>query len=595
MSMSFGLGANLKIGTSQKLTPQMQQAIRLLQLSSIELEQEVQVQLDSNPMLERDDGGDDALDNTEDLTRLDNNLDALNNINSSNNTDYQDNVQESLHSTAAVNKEEITYSEHDKTQTNNQDSLEKLEQPNMDDSAVDTDWSNLYNHESTGLSRVDTSDMADYQGNTTSTIQDHIRWQLNFKHLSETDMLIADYLIDAMDDSGFINLSLDELCQSFATIASFYQWEELIEHAEIEAVLHIIQSCDPSGAGARDLSECLTIQLNKLPDSTPHIHHAKTLLAHSQYLLSNNINQLLVETQLSIEDIEPALTLIRTLNPAPGQAYANTQPNYSTEPESYDIPDVLVSIVHETDIQIGQHNQSSASLPAYTDQLNPDTVLNTSSEPINKPINKPINEPMANEQTDAVTWRVELNPDTLPKLKINQEYASLVKRGDSSADNMYLRNNLSDAKLFIRSIQERNQNLLKVATCIVQRQQQFLLHGATAMQPLILKEVAEEVELHESTVSRITTSKSMLTPQGLFSLKYFFSSSVSGCDGDVSSTAICAMIEALVTTENPKKPLSDSAIAQHLHEQGINIARRTVAKYREQLNIGSSTQRKQRY
>lgn len=591
--MSFGLGANLKIGTSQKLTPQMQQAIRLLQLSSIELEQEVQAQLDSNPMLERDDSGDDALDNTEDASRLDNNLDALNNISSSNNTDHQNSTQDPIHSSETTYKENT--SNIDKSANSNMDSLEKLENPTMDDSAVDTDWSNLYNHESTGLSRVDTSEMADYQGNTTSSIQDHIRWQLNFKHLSETDMLIADYLVDAMDDSGFINLSLDELCQSFATIACFYQWEDAIEHAEIEAVLHIIQSCDPIGAGARDLSECLTIQLNKLPDTTPHIDHAKALLAHSQYLLSNNINKLLAETQLSIENIEPALTLIRTLNPAPGQAYANTQPTYGIEPESYDIPDVLVSMVHETNTHINQQSsQQSADLYDYaandskSDASPADMhALDQNNEQTDKQTN--------NELTDAVTWRVELNPDTLPKLKINQEYASLVKRGDNSPDNTYLRNNLSDAKLFIRSIQERNQNLLKVATCIVQRQEQFLLHGATAMQPLILKEVADEVELHESTVSRITTSKSMLTPQGLFSLKYFFSSSVSGCDGDVSSTAICAMIEALITTENPKKPLSDSAIAQHLHEQGINIARRTVAKYREQLNIGSSTQRKQRY
>ncbi|MBS9780531.1 MAG: RNA polymerase factor sigma-54, partial [Moraxellaceae bacterium] len=159
----------------------------------------------------------------------------------------------------------------------------------------------------------------------------------------------------------------------------------------------------------------------------------------------------------------------------------------------------------------------------------------------------------------------------------------------------YLKENLTDARLFLRSIQERNNNLLKVASCIVKRQEQFLLQGAVAMQPLILKEVAEEVGLHESTVSRLTTNKSILTPQGLYPLKHFFSSSVSSNQGEVSSTAICAIIEDLVKNENPKKPLSDKAIKEHLHTQGIDIARRTIAKYRDAMNIGSSTQRRQKY
>ena len=192
-------------------------------------------------------------------------------------------------------------------------------------------------------------------------------------------------------------------------------------------------------------------------------------------------------------------------------------------------------------------------------------------------------------------WHVRLNPDTLPKLRVNREYANLVKRGDESPENQYLRDNLIDARLFIRSIEERNQNLLKVSTSIIYRQQAFLQYGAKAMQPLILKAIAEEVDLHESTVSRLTTSKTILTPQGLFSLKYFFSSHVSSSDGDVSSTAISAMIKQMITDEDMKKPLSDSRLQACLHEEGIDIARRTVAKYREALGIGSSTQRKQKY
>ena len=228
--------------------------------------------------------------------------------------------------------------------------------------------------------------------------------------------------------------------------------------------------------------------------------------------------------------------------------------------ESYDIPDVLVT-------PIRCHNSNHT-----TDNKN------------------------GNDTTAQIDgWQVRLNPDTLPKLRVNQEYANLVKRGDDSPDNQYLRENLTDARLFIRSIEERNQNLLKVATSIVRYQQEFLQHGATAMQPLILKAIAEEVDLHESTVSRLTTSKTILTPQGLFSLKHFFSSHVSSSDGDISSTAISAMIKQLIADEDPKKPLSDSRIKDFLFAEGIDIARRTVAKYREAMNIGSSTQRKRKY
>ena len=239
--------------------------------------------------------------------------------------------------------------------------------------------------------------------------------------------------------------------------------------------------------------------------------------------------------------------------------FQSNQPDYAQPPASYDIPDVLVT-------PIRRHNTQNTN-----------------------------NSNRANATAQIDGWQVRLNPETLPKLRVNQEYANLVKRGDDSPDNQYLRENLTDARLFIRSIEERNQNLLKVATSIVRYQQEFLQHGATAMQPLILKVIAEEVDLHESTVSRLTTSKSILTPQGLFSLKHFFSSHVSSSDGDISSTAISAMIKKLIADEDPKKPLSDNRIKDQLLSEGIDIARRTVAKYREAMNIGSSAQRKQKY
>ena len=552
MSMSFGLATTLS--NSQKLTPQMQQAIKLLQLSSLELAQEVQAKLDSNPLLERIenddeyDSGDDEIEEwSEPLT-----LDSWN--------------QSSSDSFDSVPNTSTEYSGDSSDSFS--DSLDKLQQPNIDNSAIDVDSYGSSDADSFDIGSFDTGNYAStatgsgnsrgdedfdsYQGGTSSTIQDHVRWQLNFKRLSEADTLIAEYLIDSMDDMGFIRIDIDELLQSFDTMASFYQWDERVEKEEVLTVLRIIQSCDPVGVGARHLSECLSIQLSKLDADTEYLQEAQALLSASEHLVSNNIKALTERTGLAPEYITPALTLLRTLNASPGLLFQSSQPDYAQPPESYDIPDVLVTPVRN-------------------------------------------NKATSNSKVEEDGWYVRLNPDTLPKLRVNQEYANLVKRGDDSPDNQYLRENLTDARLFIRSIEERNQNLLKVATSIVRYQQEFLQHGATAMQPLILKAIAEEVDLHESTVSRLTTSKTILTPQGLFSLKHFFSSHVSSADGDISSTAISAMIKKLIADEDPKKPLSDSRIKDELLADGIDIARRTVAKYREAMNIGSSTQRKQKY
>ena len=555
MSMSFGLATTLSI--SQKLTPQMQQAIKLLQLSSLELAQEVQAKLDSNPLLERieddedeyESTGKEASDEFGELLTLDSwNQNTASDASSSDNNeegfDYDDSISDSLISDSLIS-----------------DSLDKLQQDSFDTDAIDNytleDFDG-FNTASTGSgstsARPDVDDFDSYQGSTNATIQDHVRWQLNFKHLSETDTLIAEYLMDSMDDMGFVRLDIEELLQSFDTIASFYQWDERVEQDEVMAVLRMIQSCDPLGVGARNLSECLAIQLSKLDTDTPYLKQAQALLSASEYLVSNNIKALTERTGLAAQEITPALTLLRTLNPSPGLLFQSRQPDYVQSPDSYDIPDVLVTPIRRHDA----HQNTNTSI-----------------------------------QEDG--WQVRLNPETLPKLRVNQDYANLVKRGDNSPDNQYLRENLTDARLFIRSIEERNQNLLKVATSIVRYQQAFLQFGATAMQPLILKVIADEVDLHESTVSRLTTSKTILTPQGLFSLKHFFSSHVSSSDGDISSTAISAMIKQLIADEEPKKPLSDSKIKECLLAEGIDIARRTVAKYREAMNIGSSTQRKQKY
>ena len=560
MSMSFGLATTLS--TSQKLTPQMQQAIKLLQLSSLELAQEVQAKLDSNPLLERiEDDDDDEYDKSDD--------EALNEFGEPLTLEsWNQHASVDTFSTSSTTSsgDDDNASEYDNDFSN---SLDKLQQSSFDDDAIDSDalggegYSSFDTDNYTSVAKSSGSSTNDefdsYQGSTSATIQDHVRWQLNFKHLSETDTLIAEYLMDSMDDMGFVRLDIDELLQSFDTMASFYQWDERVEHDEVMAVLRIIQSCDPLGVGARNLNECLALQLSKLDTNTRYLKEAHALLSASEHLVSNNIKALTELTGLAPEYITPALTLLRTLNPSPGLLFQSSQPDYMQPSASYDIPDVLVT-------PIRRHNSNNSNNSNRGD---------------------------ITAQVDG--WQVRLNPETLPKLRVNQEYASLVKRGDDSPDNQYLRENLTDARLFIRSIEERNQNLLKVATSIVRYQQEFLQHGATAMQPLILKAIAEEVDLHESTVSRLTTSKTILTPQGLFSLKHFFSSHVSSSDGDISSTAISARIKQLIADEDPKKPLSASRIKDFLLAEGIDIARRTVAKYREAMNIGSSTQRKQKY
>ena len=562
MSPSFNLGVNLS--TAQKLTPQMQQAIKLLQLSSLELEQEVQMKLDSNPLLERveeDEISAEDFNSLEELTRLELDTEAQKEVYELSNdysegyeNDSYDSKSESLETdkydlSAEINDNQQNVMEvevNSPTQADdskNREAEELTEGQTLGELSIDTDWEDIFTHGSTALARPDTQAMSDYQGATSVTLQDHIRWQLNFSHLNPQQSLIADYLIDAMDESGFIQADMADLKASFDEMASFYGWEDNIEHEHIEVVIRLIQSCEPLGVGARSLAECLQIQLRSLEETVSYREQALRLLDEHQLLVSNNIKELMHRTGLKNSDIGPSLALIRTLNAAPGLAFSTAQPDYGIQPEAYDIPDVLVYLVN-------------------------------------------------NSESKQAVWKVELNPETLPKLRINQEYANLIKRGDDSPDNVYLRDNLVDARLFIRSIEERNQNLLKVATSIIKLQQDFLLKGPTAMKPLILNDIAEEVGLHESTVSRLTTSKTILTPQGLYSLKHFFSSHVSSDQGDISSTAISAMIQEFIQQEDAKAPLSDSAIQSLLEQQGIKIARRTVAKYREAMNIGSSTQRK---
>ena len=477
------LSVGLKVANSLSLTPQLQQAIRLLQLSSLELEQEIQIQLDSNPLLEKIE---------------------------------EESLTESL--AALENKES-----DDLTTELNADHL-------PDDLPVDTEWDDVYSHQSTALATPEFEEREDNR-QVQLSLKEHILEQVNLLHFSKIDQLIAYCIVDALDDKGFLDAEIEEIILAAQQLLNEMDIEEEIEEDEVLVVLKHIQRLDPLGIGSRNLAECLKIQLEFLPKDVEYLNEAKNLLQYYELLIANDLNKLLKQTGLTKDQLKFAINLLKTLKPYPGM-------DFDKQESDYQIPDVVVS---KKDLH----------------------------------------------------WQVQLNPDVLPKLRINSFYSSMIRRADQSEDNLYLRNQMLEAKNFIKSIDERHKTLLKVASCIVEHQKAFLEIGPEAMKPLVLRDVAEEVELHESTVSRVTTNKYMLTPRGLFELKYFFSSHVgTTAGGEASSTAIRAMIKKLVANENPRKPLSDNVIATLLKDEGIEVARRTVAKYRESLHIPSSSERK---
>ncbi|SSP28495.1 RNA polymerase factor sigma-54 [Acinetobacter pittii] len=477
------LSVGLKVANSLSLTPQLQQAIRLLQLSSLELEQEIQIQLDSNPLLEKIE---------------------------------EESLTESL--AALENKES-----DDLTTELNADHL-------PDDLPVDTEWDDVYTHQSTALATPEFEEREDNR-QVQLSLKEHILEQVNLLHFSKIDQLIAYCIVDALDDKGFLDAEIEEIILAAQQLLNEMDIEEEIEGDEVLVVLKHIQRLDPLGIGSRNLAECLKVQLEFLPKDVEYLNEAKNLLQYYELLIANDLNKLLKQTGLTKDQLKFAINLLKTLKPYPGM-------EFDKQESDYQIPDVVVS---KKDLH----------------------------------------------------WQVQLNPDVLPKLRINSFYSSMIRRADQSEDNLYLRNQMLEAKNFIKSIDERHKTLLKVASCIVEHQKAFLEIGPEAMKPLVLRDVAEEVELHESTVSRVTTNKYMLTPRGLFELKYFFSSHVgTTAGGEASSTAIRAMIKKLVANENPRKPLSDNVIATLLKDEGIEVARRTVAKYRESLHIPSSSERK---
>lgn len=503
----------LKLGQSLTMTPQLQQAIRLLQLSTLDLQQEIQQALESNPMLETPEEDD------------------LSESGPENNTESNERADESQQDSITESAAEQSSADWDETE-NGPDWASENEIPDTlpDDLPVDTAWDDIYQSAPAPAARNDDENDHDFEtrNSPTETLHDHLEWQLNLTPLSERDQAIAHALMDAVDDRGYLTSSLEDIYSGLLDETE----EDPLEQDEVEAVLHRLQHFDPPGVFARDLQECLLIQLNQLPPETPWLAQARLVITHYINLLGNrDYAQLLRRSRLKEDQLREVLAVITSLNPRPGDLLDQAEPDYV-------IPDVIVR----------KHNGR---------------------------------------------WRVELNPEIAPRIRVNTSYASLIRRADSSADNTYLRDQLQEAKWFIKSLQSRNETLLKVATRIVEHQQGFLDYGDEAMKPLILSDIAQAVEMHESTISRVTTQKYMHTPRGIFELKYFFSSHVSTDEGgECSSTAIRAMIKKLIAAETPKKPLSDSKIAAMLGEEGIQVARRTVAKYREAMHIPPSNERK---
>lgn len=480
--MKQSLGLNLS--QSLTMTPALQQAIRMLQLSTLDLKGEIQEALETNVMLESDDGHGEI--DTRDAARA------------------------------------------ERVETQRTSSGSDADIP--ENLPVDADWNDIYSG-SAAPAPAPSSEDADYwdyrQANLTNTpdLHAHLTWQADMHRLSETQRAVAAHLIDAINEHGLIE-DWDDLSERLAG-------EFTIAADAVEAVLIELQRFDPPGVAARSLAECLSIQLQQMPADTPARDLALHIVDHEPLECLATRDRAAVAQRLGIDadQLDQAIALIQTLQPHPGEAFTDHESGYV-------VPEVFVT-------------------------------------------------------RRASHWQVSLNADIAPRLRINSQYLALIKRADKSADQTTLKSHLQEARFFLNSLKSRNDTLLQVARTIVTAQRAFLEYGEEAMKPLILRDVAEQLDIHESTVSRATANKYMQTPRGIFELKYFFSSHVSTIDGgSASATAIQAMIKRMVASEPASKPLSDSKLADLLLENGIRVARRTVAKYREAMAIAPSRERR---
>jgi len=474
-------GLSLKLSQHLTLTPQLQQSIRLLQMSTVELEQEVEKYLQENPFLERADGDDTAPPTEAGLLAI---------------------------SPSAPATEEVRT-----------DTAPEFPEPGADRAFDDADyvrdsWTDVDGGRGNGGSDDDPSS---FQRAATETLREHLLAQLGPTRLSRRDRTLVAILIDALDDDGYLTTTLEE-------IASLAPAELEIEPEEWRTALSLLQSFDPVGVGARAPAECLRLQLLALPGQTPARELSLRLVEHHLPLLAARDYARLKRLLRCDDDaLRQAQSLIRSLNPRPGASHGAADAHYV-------IPDVIVTKVRGV-------------------------------------------------------WTARLNEAAIPKLRLHQLYASLMRR-TRDAQSAPMAGQLQEAKWLIKNVQQRFETILRVAQAIVERQRHYFDHGEVAMRPLVLREIADILGLHESTISRVTTQKYMLTPRGTLELKYFFGSFVStDAGGAASATAIRALIRQLVAAESAKTPLTDGRLAGLLGDQGIIVARRTIAKYRESLQI----------
>jgi RNA polymerase sigma-54 factor len=477
---------SLQLRLTQKLAmaPQLQQAIRLLQLNRIELRDYIQELVDANPLL-----------------------------------DHEDTVEP-----AAEDRKEVSL----EAELADKRKAESADEYGSDD--YDTDpWQRDNEQEQWADSGGWSDEFTERQiADTSSTsLREHLLAQIRLAHFSELDAAIATAIVYAIDDDGFLSDDIKSIRESLLP-------EVRVEDDEIIAVLHRVQRLEPVGVASRDTGECIWVQLRAQPTGTAGVDLALRLARdYLNLVAANDYEQMLRETGATSENLKQALELIRGLEPRPGARFDNRR-------DEYLVPDVYVRL-------------------------------------------------------DGDEWVTTLSPESNPSLRLNKYYINLLRKSGGEDAN-YLRGRLQEARWLLSSLELRNNTLLKVSQSIVDTQKAFLTDGEISMKPLILKDVAEEVGVHESTVSRATTRKYMLTPRGIFELKYFFSSHVRTIDGGViSATATKARIQMLIENEPSKQPLSDQEISQLLVETGICAARRTIAKYRESLGIGSSSERRRAY
>ena len=486
---------SLQLRTSQHLalTPQLQQSIRLLQLSTLELHQEIEQILGDNPLLER---LDDPLDRSVRLLADG----AINNAPANGEAPPAPGQQAEGEGAPAQEGEGF--------------------EGGADNDRVDADWSDGGAPSSGGGEDEDGRPQLEA---CAITLREHLMEQVREAILSARDRALAELVIDALDDNGYLEEPLDE-------IHARLPQELEIEIDELRCALALVQSMDPVGVGARSAAECLALQIRRMP-GVPLVTRRMALTIVEGYLswfAQREYSKLKKALDCDDEDLREVQAVVRQCNPHPGAAFASNVSDYV-------VPDVIV-----------RRSKSG--------------------------------------------WAVTLNPDVMPRLRVNSLYASLLKQGKSEAQ---MGAQLQEAKWLIKNMRQRFDTILRVAEAIVERQRNFFSHGAVAMRPLVLREIADTLGLHESTLSRVTTQKYMLTPHGMFELKYFFGSHVATeAGGEASSTAIRALIAQLTGAEDPRNPLSDSKIAEMLGEQGMVIARRTVAKYREALKIPPVSLRK---